>query len=331
VADQRTILIADRITSLGDNVITASLLFSLHRQFPDVRFLIKAPNQFAVLYASNPAVTVLELDADVDHPSAEIVYKHRPPKFWKLSGLHRKRFLACLRTLRKPIASGRSSSILAPFYTKKIVRRKLRGTMHELAYWAEMIRPVLPEMIVPVEYDLIFGHEVKEREQGSVHVHLGNGKTNEPAHPNVLLNALNEINAIEPILRLSMSGSPEYAEIAQELFAPYKATWIGQPDLMDFVRELQSVSLVLTSDSGPAHLAAVVHAPSIVFFSKLSLEPKQWGPLSPNTICVRSREKCSTCVMRNSCSRNTESNRICGQSYDREDVIKAFQNLRIQP
>jgi ADP-heptose:LPS heptosyltransferase len=331
VADQRTILIADRITSLGDNVITASLLFSLHRQFPDVRFLIKAPNQFAVLYASNPAVTVLELDADVDHPSAEIVYKHRPPKFWKLSGLHRKRFLACLRTLQKPIASGRSSSILAPLYTKKIIRRKLRGTMHELAYWAEMIRPVLPEMIVPVEYDLIFGHGVRQREPGSVHVHLGNGKTNEPAHPSVLFSALNEINSIEPIVRLSISGSPEYAENAQELFAPYKPTWIGQPDLMDFVRELQSVSLVLSSDSGPAHLAAVVHAPSLVFFSKLSLEPKQWGPLSPNTICVRSREKCSTCVARNSCSRNTEFNRICGLSFDREDVVKAFQKLRSYP
>lgn len=200
--------------------------------------------------------------------------------------------------------------------------------MHELAYWAEMIRPVLPTMVVPSEYELIFGNSSEAREKGSVHIHLGNGKTNEPVHHSVLLTALDKIHEIDPIRRLSISGSPEYADIAAKAFKEFHPEWIGQPDLMEFVRELERVSLVLTSDSGPAHLAAVVHTPSIVFFSKRYLEPKQWGPLSPFTICVKSKENCASCVARNSCSRNQETARVCGLSYAQNEVVEAYKTLR---
>jgi ADP-heptose:LPS heptosyltransferase len=68
---------------------------------------------------------------------------------------------------------------------------------------------------------------------------------------------------------------------------------VGVAPLLPLMALLTRLSLFITPDTGPMHLAAVLGTPLVALFGPSS--PERWGPLSPNARVVRTDLPCSPC------------------------------------
>jgi len=68
---------------------------------------------------------------------------------------------------------------------------------------------------------------------------------------------------------------------------------VGSADLLQLAAVLSRLSLFITPDTGPMHLAAAVGTPMVALFGPSS--PERWGPLSPTARVVRVDLPCSPC------------------------------------
>ena len=68
---------------------------------------------------------------------------------------------------------------------------------------------------------------------------------------------------------------------------------VGELDLVTLAAVLARLSLLITPDTGPMHIAAVVGTPVVAIFGPAS--PERWGPLSHHSRIVRVDLPCSPC------------------------------------
>jgi ADP-heptose:LPS heptosyltransferase len=68
---------------------------------------------------------------------------------------------------------------------------------------------------------------------------------------------------------------------------------VGSAPLMTLAAVLTRLSLFVTPDTGPMHLAAVIGTPLVALFGPSS--PERWGPLSTDARIVRIDLPCSPC------------------------------------
>jgi ADP-heptose:LPS heptosyltransferase len=68
---------------------------------------------------------------------------------------------------------------------------------------------------------------------------------------------------------------------------------VGALDLVTLAAVLARLSLLITPDTGPMHIAAVVETPVVAIFGPAS--PDRWGPLSQHCRIVRIDLPCSPC------------------------------------
>src|SRR5205807_4359466 len=71
---------------------------------------------------------------------------------------------------------------------------------------------------------------------------------------------------------------------------------IGQTTLDELIDELRECRLLLTSDTGTMHLAALLSVPVVAIFG--STEPRLTGPLGNGHIILRHHVECSPCFLR---------------------------------
>jgi len=95
-----------------------------------------------------------------------------------------------------------------------------------------------------------------------------------------------------------LTGAVEDALAAREFLArvPVSATvvnLVGVPDLVTLAAVLSRLSVLITPDTGPMHLAAVLGTPIVGVFGPSS--PDRWGPLARQRRIVRIDLACSPC------------------------------------
>lgn len=77
-----------------------------------------------------------------------------------------------------------------------------------------------------------------------------------------------------------VTGSPEERDLATEVARhaglPASSVLAGRTDLMDLARAVDAARLVVSGDTGVAHLATALATPSVVLFGPTS--PDEWGP-----------------------------------------------------
>ena len=76
----------------------------------------------------------------------------------------------------------------------------------------------------------------------------------------------------------------------------------GQLSVLEFAELIKRVSLVLTGDSFPMHLASALDTPLIALFGPT--DEKRIGPLSAQSMVLRGKEDCERCYRRDYCSQN---------------------------
>ena len=128
-----------------------------------------------------------------------------------------------------------------------------------------------------------------------------------------------------------LTGSPADRAAAEDLrrALPDDATVVdttGSADLLQLAAVLSRLSLFITPDTGPMHLAAAVGTPLVALFGPSS--PERWGPLSSRSRVVRVDLPCSPCNrIRNPPARCQGHTPDCMDGIRTADVIEAAASL----
>jgi len=123
-------------------------------------------------------------------------------------------------------------------------------------------------------------------------------------------------------------GSADELEVSREVsrsmsYQPIVLT--GKTDLARAVAVLNEVDLLVTNDTGPAHVAAALQRPTLVIFGPTN--PLTTRPLSGVAEIVRNPPDCAPCMLR-----DCPIDHRCMTAISPEDIFaRALQALRPQP
>lgn len=130
------------------------------------------------------------------------------------------------------------------------------------------------------------------------------------------------------LIRIYLPGSPQERHHVQKLIASLAdqtsiVDCSGQTDLIQLADLLRRVHLVITTDSGPAHLANAFHTPTIVLFG--AGNEKNTAPFNRETLRVIKNDqvKCRPCV-KNICPFQTN---YCIESLSPKAIINTAMEL----
>jgi len=128
-----------------------------------------------------------------------------------------------------------------------------------------------------------------------------------------------------------LTGAPEDRPIADVLLANLPPATrvidlVGTQDLVTLAAVLERLSVLVTPDTGPMHLAAAVGTPVVALFGPAS--PERWGPLSQHCRIVRVDLPCSPCNrIRRPPSRCVGHTPDCMAAIEVDDVYRAVTSL----
>ena len=91
----------------------------------------------------------------------------------------------------------------------------------------------------------------------------------------------------------------------------------GETTLKDLTYLYQLASLLITTDSGPMHIAAAIGTPVIALFGPT--DPSRTGPYGSEHTIIRKKLSCSPCFLKK-CDSN-----ICMRDITVEDVFQAVK------
>lgn len=104
---------------------------------------------------------------------------------------------------------------------------------------------------------------------------------------------------IESHRRVLLIGSKEEADVSQEVVSRMRHQPIvltGKTSLDQLTAVLATVDLIVTNDTGPAHIGAALGRPTIVIFGPTN--PLTTRPFSPKAEILRHPPECAPCMLR---------------------------------
>ena len=119
-------------------------------------------------------------------------------------------------------------------------------------------------------------------------------------------------------------GGPNEVEIANEVenFIETKVTNLaGKTDITKLIEKIAGLSLFITNDSGPMHIAATYKVPTVALFGPTKYdETSQWN--NPNGYIISHDLECAPCMKR-SCPLKHHK---CMKEIKADEVIKALEH-----
>jgi ADP-heptose:LPS heptosyltransferase/GT2 family glycosyltransferase len=185
--------------------------------------------------------------------------------------------------------------------------------------------PQPPPEFLPDEARALFSKPVV-----AVHPGVGNAARQWPAeHFAALIDLLTERNSVGVLL----IGSPDEAELAQEVFAQIVnreavVSLVGDTSLPQLFDVLRACSLYVGNNSGPKHIAAMLGVPTIGVHSGV-VDAIEWAPVGRRAFALRRNMSCSPCYIERpeACARNM----ACLRGLEPAAVHQVSEILLAQP
>ena len=102
----------------------------------------------------------------------------------------------------------------------------------------------------------------------------------------------------------------------------------GMIDLPEFIYFLSNMKMLITSDSGPMHIAEALDIPVVSFFGPET--PNLYGPLSSKSVAFYANLFCSPCLNTYNHKRTNCSNNICLKSITVEEVFYKIKAMFVR-
>ena len=134
-------------------------------------------------------------------------------------------------------------------------------------------------------------------------------------------NYINLIRELTPRNEITLIGGEQEKEFAESLMKSFYdiKNKCNKLDIRELLKELSGAKLLICNDSGPQHIAALIHVPTIVTSSSRDIRGR-WYPSNPNSRVLRNEFSCSACL-KEECPKNN----LCINSITVFDVISAMK------
>jgi len=312
-----------RLDLLGDMVMSLPAIYALKRAYPNAEI-----TALALPYAAG----LFELAPEVDHVLTYDVNRIRRPRD-VLTPHHYREFFALVRQLRQSrfdlclSLHGRFACVMAwlsgcprrygyraeayPFMlTHSLPGGRYDVRQHEVVYDLKLaesagaevdwMRPPAPKLTVPAAEQRRVRHLLAEFDIRPdtllvvIHPGAANGSAKRwlPAYWGQLATRLHgELGAT-----VAITGTPVEADVVNEVvgYCGFKPLILaGQTSIPQLGALLKRADLLLSSDSGPAHMAAALGTPQATIFGPT--DPVVYAPLSSKAVVLRRDLPCSPC------------------------------------
>ncbi len=307
---------------VGDAVMTVPALRELRRVLPQAHITLATRSWAEGLFADADFIDDLLI---YDRRSRDFRAVARQTREW-----HRRRFdLALLfqnafeaaliaATARVPVRMGYATDGRRALLTHALPLPDWRDERHEVFYYLNLVAQ-LEELLYGAaqiekhepQLDLNVSEERKAQareflaSQGVVMkgalVALCPGSTNSRAKrwPAERYAALADRFISETGASVLLIGSPDELEVSREVerqmqHRPIMLT--GRTDLAQAVAVLSLADVLITNDTGPAHISAALNRPTLVIFGPT--DPRTTRPFSPIAEIIRHPPECAPCMLR---------------------------------
>src|SRR5689334_2368155 len=304
---------------VGDSVMTLPALRALRRVLPEAKItLVVRPSARGIF-------------ADVDFVDEVFVYDRRNVlsvvpqiKAWRqrqfdLAVLFQNAFEAALIPFLAgvPLRLGYATEARQALLTHPLALPEWRSSRHEVFYYLYLITALeqllfgtseiceaVPDASLQISEtrkseaeDLLRAYGVRE---GEAIVALCPGSINSRAKrwPAEAYAALAD-RLIESQRQVLLIGSADEADVTREVTSRMQQNPIvltGKTSLNQITAVLSLVDLVVTNDTGPAHIAAALGRPTLVIFGPTN--PLTTRPFAPETEILRHPPDCAPCMLR---------------------------------
>ena len=305
---------------VGDAVMTIPALRQLRRLFPDAHITLATRAWAEGLFADSDFLDDLQVHEGSGLRSVvQQVRQWRKRNFDLAILLPNSLGTALVASLaRVPLRIGYATDGRQALLTHPLALPEWRESKHEVFYYLKIVAEL--EWLVKQEQSFLNTQpdgslEVSEARQsaardflrargvseGNLLVALCPGSINSRAKrwPAERYAALADRLIDELGAQVLLVGSNAEAGVSQEVSGQMRnqpLTLTGQTDLAELVATLSLVDLLVTNDTGPAHIASALGRPTLVIFGPTN--PLTTRPFSPLGEVVRQPPDCAPCMLR---------------------------------
>lgn len=321
-----------RTDRIGDVLLNLPAVELIKKKIPQAQFTLITSPQLVGLLQDQPVFNeVINYD----------FYRNKPFKLWLF--LLRRRFDLCLVMNPQKNFHALSFLSLIPYrcgydrkcgkllnFRKKDV--KSLGTKHEIEYNLDLLKELgLSYSPSSINFHL----STRERHEKKIRALLTDLFQNENTpfitiHPFASVpykewpferyaELTTKIKEAYPHLRIIFVGQDN---VEQKIELPRETSnLINKLDLNELTALLKRAQLLISTDSGPLHIAAGVKTKTIALFGPgfSYSSPTRWGPWGHNHIVIHKKYNCSPCGQ-SPCTQNFG----CMKSITVDEVFKAF-------
>ena len=305
---------------VGDAVMTIPALRQLRRLFPDAHITLATRAWAEGLFADSDFLDDLQVHEGSGLRSVvQQVRQWRKRNFDLAILLPNSLETALVASLaRVPLRIGYATDGRQALLTHPLALPEWRESKHEVFYYLKIVAEL--EWLVKQEQSFLNTQpdgslEVSEARkstardflrargvrEGNLLVALCPGSINSRAKrwPAERYAALADRLIDELGAQVLLVGSNAEAGVSQEVSRQMRnqpLTLTGQTDLAELVATLSLVDLLVTNDTGPAHIASALGRPTLVIFGPTN--PLTTRPFSPLGEIVRKPPDCAPCMLR---------------------------------
>lgn len=307
---------------VGDAVMSVPALRELRRLFPRARLTLATRPWAEGIFAGADFIDDFLVTGDGSGRMSAVLREAREwrARRFDLAVLFPNSFAPALvaALARVPLRVGYATQGRAPFLTQRVGVPEWRGRRHEVFYYlqlvAELERQLYGTSAVEGREPDIRLHVTEERSYEAGHilhdfgvrshrplVALCPGSTNSRAKrwPAERFAAVGDLLHEKFDANVVLIGAAEEVGISEEVARHMRVPPIvltGRTGLAQTAAVLKASDLLVTNDTGPAHVAAAVGCPVVVIFGPTN--PVTTSPFSDAAEVVRCPPDCAPCMLR---------------------------------
>lgn len=269
-----------RLDALGDTLLSTPALAALQAARPEVELRLFASAVGAPILESLGEVVVVPADWSAGRLAAAI--REGQPQAVAVLTEKRRGLAAAYRSkapMRLGFDPGRSQPLKAVWLRLALTHRcaypnnlELDPGLHEVERYHRLLAPLGP---LPEPGPLRLGRSFPRPPAGPIGLQLTPKWCLDDWSPQLVLTLLDRLP--DPALVLYGPGEREWAE---KLLGEHPVERAFHPDLMDYAAAVAGCSLLLTPDTGAAHVAAAVGTPVVDVFREAHHQHcvRRWRP-----------------------------------------------------
>lgn len=326
-------LLVARIDRIGDVVLSTPIPREVKKKYSDSFISVLVREQTKDIYINNPFIDEIIILNEENSWSGfwqnvKAIRKFKFTHAFMLLPQERLNWILFLSLIPTRIGVGHKLYQFLTF-AKYVDRKKYREERHEADYSLDMVRKIgiEPESINPAIY--LSKKEIAQvdniRLESKNKIRIGINATSGNSAPNLKNSEYQEIIKLLRENEYNHIVVTDYA-IPEELIGlkgvDYSA--LGS-SIRELILTIASLDLLISSSTGPMHIAAALKIPTISIFCPLpACSPKLWGPLGNKSIIIMPEEK----YCNNVCPGDPKKCYFEGEGgIDAEKVLRAIKDI----